>query len=156
MGTVNRGRSLRAEAEPAALCHNAAVRPQQYAFLKNPPALAVGSDGAEPPDGPLAGDRVEWRQLATFVARKFRIPESDARLIAREVLLSYSQSTVEPARAKAWIVSAACNASRQYWRSRPKDEDVAPHTGDRASVVRRLLLRIYTAAREWVRVELLR
>lgn len=82
----------------------------ELTFLENPPALAVGSDGSEPPDGPGS--------LLYILEHKYRIPKPDAILIVDEVVLSFFKCSSRIENVRAWLVAAACNGARHYHRQR--------------------------------------
>ncbi|MGA7614228.1 MAG: sigma-70 family RNA polymerase sigma factor [Thermoanaerobaculia bacterium] len=60
--------------------------------------------------------------LVAVCERKFRIPTMDAEVLVQEVLMSYAMSVGEIGDARAWLIGAACNASRKYWRSQGRLE----------------------------------
>ena len=103
-------------------------------------------DGLTSPDGvPAAGaiieqtvaearatraDEVEvlytqYRTLLLSVAcRKFRVPETDAESLLQEVFVSFLQTGAKIENVRAWLVAAICNASRHYWRTQGRAEQL--------------------------------
>jgi RNA polymerase sigma factor (sigma-70 family) len=83
-----------------------------------------------PAAGLDAADRVEalyveHRTLLLYVAcRKFGVPEAEAEGLIQEVFLSYLQTGTRVLNVRAWLVAAACNASRYYWRQRGRTESL--------------------------------
>lgn len=64
---------------------------------------------------------VQYRTLLLSVAcRKFRVPDADAEGLLQEVFLSFLQTGTRIDNVKAWLVAAVCNASRHYWRTQGK------------------------------------
>lgn len=64
---------------------------------------------------------VQYRTLLLSVAcRKFRVPDADAEGLIQEVFLSFLQTGTRIDNVKAWLVAAVCNASRHYWRTQGK------------------------------------
>jgi RNA polymerase sigma factor (sigma-70 family) len=86
--------------------------------------------------------------LLHLVMGRFRIPECDAEALTQEVFLAYLQCGTRIENVQAWLVAAACNASRYYLRTQrrtaplPADEEQLPITADcSAEVNRRLTVR---------------
>ena len=68
---------------------------------------------------------VEYRTLLLAVAcRKFRVPDSDAEALLQEVFLSFLQNGSRIDNVKSWLIAAVCNASRHYWRSQGRSEQL--------------------------------
>lgn len=68
---------------------------------------------------------VQYRTLLLSVAcRKFRVPDADAEGLLQEVFLSFLQTGARIDNVKGWLVAAVCNASRHYWRSQGKLEQL--------------------------------
>jgi RNA polymerase sigma-70 factor (ECF subfamily) len=80
--------------------------------------------------GARAADDVEvlymqYRTLLMSVAcRKFRVPESDAESLLQEVFVSFLQTGTKIDNTRAWLVAAICNASRHYWRTQGRAEQL--------------------------------
>ncbi len=67
----------------------------------------------------------QYRNLLMSVAcRKFRVPESDAEGLLQEVFVSYLQTGTTIENVRAWLVAAICNASRHYWRTQGRSEQL--------------------------------
>jgi RNA polymerase sigma factor (sigma-70 family) len=67
----------------------------------------------------------QYRTLLMSVAcRKFRVPESDAEGLLQEVFVSYLQTGTTIENVRAWLVAAICNASRHYWRTQGRAEQL--------------------------------
>lgn len=84
--------------------------------------------------------------LMYVICRKFRVPEEEAENIIRDVFLSLIQTQTHVGNPKAWLVAAACNASRYYWRERaereaPEDLTEPGSTALANEFARKLLLR---------------
>lgn len=78
-------------------------------------------------DDPVASVYVAYQKfLVTLVCRKFRVPPDDALGLVHEVFLSFLRCRGDIAKERAWLVAAACNAARGYWRGRrTTDESLA-------------------------------
>lgn len=63
--------------------------------------------------------------LVVLVCRKFRVPEDDALGLVHEVFLSFLRCRRDIENQRAWLIAAACNAARGYWRQRRSDEEPA-------------------------------
>lgn len=80
--------------------------------------------------------------LVALVCRKFRIPEDDALGLIHEIFLSFLRCRRDIENQRAWLIAAACNAARGYWRQRRNDEDPAAtlesigYTGDTEVLIR--------------------
>jgi RNA polymerase sigma factor (sigma-70 family) len=67
----------------------------------------------------------QYRTLLLSVAcRKFRVPEADAESLLQEVFVSYLQTGARIENVRAWLVAAICNASRHYWRTQGRAEQL--------------------------------
>lgn len=89
----------------------------------------VGMSAARPPLGSKSVDvealYLEHRPLLLGVAcRKFRVPDSDAESLLQEVFVSLLQTGDSVENVRAWLVAAICNASRHYWRTRGKSDQL--------------------------------
>ena len=62
--------------------------------------------------------------LLAVACRKFRVPEGDAEGLLQEVFVSYLQTGVKIENVRAWLVAAICNASRHYWRTQGRAEQL--------------------------------
>ena len=62
--------------------------------------------------------------LMTVACRKFRVPESDAESLLQEVFVSFLQTGAKIENVRAWLVAAICNASRHYWRTQGRAEQL--------------------------------
>jgi RNA polymerase sigma factor (sigma-70 family) len=68
---------------------------------------------------------VQYRTLLLSVAcRKFRVPEPDAEGLLQEVFVSFLQTGTKIENVRAWLVAAICNASRHYWRTQGRAEQL--------------------------------
>lgn len=56
--------------------------------------------------------------LVALVCRKFHVPPDDALGLVHEVFVSFLRCRHEIENQRAWLVAAACNAARGYWRRR--------------------------------------
>ncbi len=61
-----------------------------------------------------------YRLLVGTAVEHFRISESDAQALAHEVFLAYFLKATEVINSRAWLVSAICNASKHYLRTRAR------------------------------------
>ena len=67
----------------------------------------------------------QYRTLLLSVAcRKFRVPEGDAENLLQEVFVSYLQAGTRIENVRSWLVAAICNASRHYWRTQGRAEQL--------------------------------
>ena len=67
----------------------------------------------------------QYRTLLLSVAcRKFRVPEADAESLLQEVFVSFLQTGAKIENVRAWLVAAICNASRHYWRTQGRAEQL--------------------------------
>lgn len=75
---------------------------------------------------PVAAVYHAYREfLVTLVCQKFHVPDDDALGLIHEVFLSFLRCRHEIENQRAWLVAAACNAARGYWRQRRDDDDPA-------------------------------
>lgn len=62
--------------------------------------------------------------LMSVACRKFHVPEGDAENLLQEVFVSFLQTGTNIENVRAWLVAAICNASRHYWRSQGRAEQL--------------------------------
>jgi RNA polymerase sigma-70 factor (ECF subfamily) len=75
-------------------------------------------------DDPVSSVYDAYREfLVALVCRKFRVPADDALGLVHEVFLSFMRCRGDIANQRAWLVAAACNAARGYWRGRRTTND---------------------------------
>jgi RNA polymerase sigma factor (sigma-70 family) len=68
---------------------------------------------------------IQYRTLLLSVScRKFRVPEGDAEGLLQEVFVSFLQTGTKIENVRAWLVAAICNASRHYWRTQGRAEQL--------------------------------
>lgn len=85
----------------------------------------IEADGHSPAADRAEALYLEHRTLLLFVAcRKFRVPDCDAENLIQEVFLSYLQSGTRIENVRAWLVAAVCNASRHYWRTQGRTDQL--------------------------------
>ena len=103
------------------------------------PVAGNGQFGAAAP--PLPIDRPEdvediyrahYKLLLYVACKKFRVPESDAESLVQDVFLSYLSAAPSVRDVKAWLVAAACNASRHYWRTQGRTEPLPDDVAERS------------------------
>jgi len=81
------------------------------------------SDQLLTPSGTKADERAdnafrEHYDLLYFIAAsRFRLPEPDAENVVQDVFLNFLRHRDHIDNERSWLVAAACNASRDYWRS---------------------------------------
>jgi RNA polymerase sigma factor (sigma-70 family) len=71
----------------------------------------------EPNEGADNAFRENYELLYFIAASRFRLPEPDAENVVQDVFLNYLRHRQHIANERSWLVAAACNASRDYWRS---------------------------------------
>ncbi|HEX7421037.1 MAG TPA: sigma-70 family RNA polymerase sigma factor [Thermoanaerobaculia bacterium] len=107
------------------MVHDAPASPEDAVSLA---AAAVAQSAAQ--ERASHADEVEvlytqYRTLLLSVAcRKFRVPESDAESLLQEVFVSFLQTGARIENVRAWLVAAICNASRHYWRTQGRAEQL--------------------------------
>ena len=73
----------------------------------------------------VEGLYIQYRTLLMSVScRKFRVPEPDAEALLQEVFVSFLQTGTKIENVRAWLVAAICNASRHYWRTQGRAEQL--------------------------------
>src|SRR5215212_3685576 len=66
---------------------------------------------------------LEHRSLLLYVTTsKFHIPDTDAEALVQEVFAAFAEQQQKTDDARGWLVAAACNASRHYWRAQGRLE----------------------------------
>ena len=72
-----------------------------------------------------------YRVLEYVVVQRFRIPDADVRPLIHDVFVSYIRNRPKVRDARAWLLGAAFNSSKQYWRGRGREEELSwPMTVD--------------------------
>lgn len=62
--------------------------------------------------------------LRRVAMRKFDIPASEADSLVHDVFINYLAGRLQPKDVRAYLISAICNASRNYWRSRRSESRI--------------------------------
>ena len=107
------------------MVHDASASPEDAVSIA---AAAVAQSAAQ--ERASHADEVEvlytqYRTLLLSVAcRKFRVPEADAESLLQEVFVSFLQTGARIENVRAWLVAAICNASRHYWRTQGRAEQL--------------------------------
>ncbi len=81
--------------------------------------------------------RLHYNLLYYLACQKFRIPVGDVENLIQEVFVTYLSSADQVRNVRSWLVGAMCNASRNYWRSHGRTEELPAdflRRGDPASV----------------------
>ena len=74
-------------------------------------------------DDPVAAVYDAYRDfLVSLVCRKFRVPKDDALGLVHEVFVSFMRCRRDIGNQRAWLIAAACNAARGYWRRHQPDD----------------------------------
>lgn len=66
--------------------------------------------------------------LCGLMQNRFGVPEEDAENLLHDIFETLLRSQSAVANEKKWLVGAACNASRYYWRQQKEQVDVAEET----------------------------
>jgi len=94
---------------------------------------------AAPPgvrDAIEAAYNAHYSVLEYVVVQRFRIPDADVRPLIHDVFVSYIRNRPRIRDPRAWLLGAAFNSSRQYWRGRGREEDLSwPLTVDGIAAV---------------------
>ncbi len=75
--------------------------------------------------------RTHYKLLLYVACKKFRVPDGDAESLIQDVFLSYLSAAPNVRDVKAWLVAAACNASRHYWRMQGRTEPLPDDVAER-------------------------
>jgi len=75
----------------------------------------------------LYGDYAPF--LRNVIRRKFRIPAEDLDGIVHDIFEGYLRSHERVQDPKRWLLGAACNASRYYWRQHHPTEELPQSIG---------------------------
>lgn len=67
--------------------------------------------------------------LRNVIRRKFRIPGEDVDGIVHDIFAGYLRSHDRVQNPKRWLLGAACNASRYYWRSQHPEDELSKSLG---------------------------
>jgi RNA polymerase sigma factor (sigma-70 family) len=105
-----------------------------FAILGDTPAAAPAaamSDQLLMPRGTEADERADnafrehYALLYFIAASRFRLPEPEAENVVQDVFVNFLRHRHHIANERSWLVAAACNASRDYWRSPHRREQPA-------------------------------
>jgi RNA polymerase sigma factor (sigma-70 family) len=83
---------------------------------------------AAPPDvreAIEAAYRAHYGVLEYVVVQRFRIPDADVRPLIHDVFVSYIRNRPRIRDPRAWLLGAAFNSSKQYWRGRGREENLS-------------------------------
>ena len=67
--------------------------------------------------------------LRNVIRRKFRVPADDVEGIVQDIFEGYLRSHDRVQDPKRWLLGAACNASRYYWRQHRPEEQLPKSIG---------------------------
>jgi RNA polymerase sigma factor (sigma-70 family) len=70
--------------------------------------------------------------LRYLACARFRVPAGDAEGLLQDVFTAFLAQQHRVEQPHAWLVGAICNASRQYWRQRKREEPLPPDIENRA------------------------
>jgi RNA polymerase sigma factor (sigma-70 family) len=68
--------------------------------------------------------RLHYNLLHYLACQKFRIPAGDVENLIQEVFVTYLSAADQVRNVRSWLVGAMCNASRNYWRSHGRTEQL--------------------------------
>lgn len=95
------------------------------------------------PDSSVHHLYLQFAPLLRHVAmRRFRVPADDVDPLVHDVFATYLTDPTRVASVRPYLVGGICNASRQYWRRRDRDVELAE--GDDVAVDERTLDKIAT------------
>ncbi len=107
-----------------------------FAILGATPATAASaamsdqllmSSGAKADDRADNAFREHYSLLYFIAASRFRLPEPDAENVVQDVFVNFLRHRDHIDNERSWLVAAACNASRDYWRSpHRREQPVVP------------------------------
>ncbi|MEA2238633.1 MAG: hypothetical protein QOC81_3357 [Thermoanaerobaculia bacterium] len=89
---------------------------------KAPPILGSVSDVAATAFDAIYGDHVPL--LRAIARRRFNVPEADVDGLVHDVFASYLIGVSRVRDPRPYLVGAICNASRNYWRRRERDDSL--------------------------------
>jgi RNA polymerase sigma factor (sigma-70 family) len=99
-----------------------AATPASLSAMSNHLLTPSGIDADERAD---AAFREHYALLFFIAASRFRLPEPDAENVVQDVFLQFLRHRHRITDDRAWLIAAACNASRDYWRSPQRGEGAA-------------------------------
>lgn len=84
--------------------------------------------------------------LLRFIAtRRFRVPIGDVRPIIHDVFVAYLRHQAAIGDPRTWLVTAICNACRNYWRDKKDGEPVPDTLRDPRELAERVAARVDVA-----------
>jgi RNA polymerase sigma factor (sigma-70 family) len=89
---------------------------------KVPPTLASVPDATSAGFDTIYGDHVPL--LRAIARRKFNVPEADIDSLVHDVFASFLISAARVRDLRPYLVGGICNASRNYWRRRERDDSL--------------------------------
>lgn len=92
------------------------------AVLKAPPTLRSIADSASAGFDAIYDDHVPL--MRAIARRKFNIPDSDIDGLVHDVFASFLTSASRVKELRPYLVGGICNASRNYWRRRERDDSL--------------------------------
>jgi len=82
--------------------------------------------------------------LRFIAARRFHVPTADIRPLIHDVFVSFMRHSEGIGDERGWLVTAVCNACRNYWRDRKPAEEL-PELSDSARLAEDVGARIDVA-----------
>jgi len=92
------------------------------ATAKTPPPFGSAADAASASFDTIYDDHVPL--LRAIARRKFNVPEADIDSLVHDVFASFLISASRVRDLRPYLVGGICNASRNYWRRRERDDSL--------------------------------
>lgn len=84
--------------------------------------LFLPNDGAPPGDETFDALYAHYGILLRSIAmRRYSIPPDDAEALVHDTFIAYLQRRESVQQVKPWLMTAVCNASKNYWRERKRE-----------------------------------
>jgi RNA polymerase sigma factor (sigma-70 family) len=94
----------------------------RQSIQKAPPTLASRAEAASTSFDAIYDDHAPL--LRAIARRKFNVPEADIDSLVHDVFASFLISASRVRDLRPYLVGGICNASRNYWRRRERDDSL--------------------------------
>jgi RNA polymerase sigma factor (sigma-70 family) len=93
-------------------------------------------DPIQPPPPPDAGEAIHeayeahYQVLEYIAVQKFHVPDEDVRPLIHDIFVAYIRNRNRVQKPRSWLVGAAFNSCRMYWRERGREDEMCRGEGE--------------------------
>ncbi|HEY2091281.1 MAG TPA: sigma-70 family RNA polymerase sigma factor [Thermoanaerobaculia bacterium] len=97
-------------------------------------------DPTQPSPLPAAGEathdayEAHYELLEYIAVQKFHVPDADVRPLIHDIFVAYMRNRARIQKPRAWLVGAAFNSCRLYWRERGREDEMCHGSSETCDV----------------------